>query len=620
LLLPGFSATAAQQSVETRISSTQVRAGEPVTLQIRLRGALRSAEPDLAPLEEHFQVLDVGRSRRETFINGAHDSSVDWNLTLLPLEQGEVTVPPLRVGQATTAPVTLRVSAPAQAQTPSAGAPGSAAATRAAPGESVFVRTTVEEPRPYEEQRVLLRVRVYAGPELLEGTLGEPEVAGATVERLGDDRNFEEQIGGRSYRGVERTYSLVPEAAGKLVVPPVAFEGIVRVDRARQQPRRRGRRPGMGGFGSSFFDDFFADSPFGDDLFDRFFDRGRQRVVARSRPLELQVRPRPNAARGQWWLPARSVELEESWQPANGRIRVGDAVTRRITLRAEGAAAVQLPPISAPEVAGIKQYAEAPRTSEDERGSIRIQEETLIATEPGPVTLPPIEVAWWDVRSDSARTATLSAHTLDVLPAAGGPSRGGPQPAPVPGGSAGARSSAPAPPAAGGESALGGASGLLPSLPTLPIPGGWLGPIAVLLGALAALLFVAVRRRGARRHARSLRAAERALRRACRRADASAAEQALRDVAALRSGGGDGTGLPRDLEAWARELGGEALARAVAQLRAVRYSQAGERWNGETLWKSYRAARKRRRSARTQRPGGGLPPLYPEGSDARGAH
>lgn len=56
--------------------------------------------------------------------------------------------------------------------------------------------------------------------------------------------------------------------------------------------------------------------------------RGR-RVRVASEPLTLTVAPRPAAYGGDEWLPARALELSESFSDAT-TIRVGEPVTRTV--------------------------------------------------------------------------------------------------------------------------------------------------------------------------------------------------------------------------------------------------------------------------------------------------
>jgi hypothetical protein len=122
-------------------------------------------------------------------------------------------------------------------------------------------------------------------------------------------------------------------------------------------------------------------------------------------------------------------------------------------LSALGLTAGQLPDLAAlmPLPEGIKAYPDQPRlNNEPQDGSVsgsRDQDIALIASRPGRYQLPAVRLAWWDTTRNSPREAILPAHTLEILPAAGGgevaaaPSAGttpaspsGPLPVAAPGG------------------------------------------------------------------------------------------------------------------------------------------------------------------------------------------
>jgi len=581
------SARAAASDVETAVGETQVVQGDPVRLRIRLRGPEASSEPDLRPLAPDFEVLDSQRSRHTSIVHGVRDESVDWVIELFPRRAGELVIPALPVGAASTEPQRISVSArPADPV---------ASEERAAPAEPVVLESSVDRMDPYEHERVVLRIALYAEGDVLEGALGAPDVPGAIVEPLGEDRRIEKELGGKRYRGIERTYTIVPEASGDFVVPSIRFEG-----RVRAPVSERARRP-RGAFGRSFFDDFFSHGrPDDDDLLAGFFGSETRRVALGSKPVTLRVRPRPDSVTGQWWLPAREVSLSERWEPDAAPVRVGEPLTRRIELRADGASPAQLPALAAGDVAGVKQYAEAPKVTETVTGTVRIDETTLIPTQPGSVTLPAVELDWWDTQADAPRKAVLPARTVEVLPAL-------------------AAGDGPSARAAAAEAAPVSGQAPLPAEPAgTPTAPAWNARgVAALVAAAALAAFLAgvaisrLRRgrvpfAGTGSHT-SLRSAERALRGACQRHDVVGAEAALRILARVLDPNGTPVG---GALAFASRLDARELTRQIAALAAVRYSTREKAWDGAPLWKAWRRSRRtRQRPVALAAPA--LPPLYP---------
>ncbi len=566
---------AADRDVETSVYASTVAVGDPITLRIRLRGAAATSEPDLAPLDRDFEVLEVHQAHQTSILNGIRDESIEYTVALVARREGDLLIPALPVGDTATDPVPVQVRA-------RAGDLAERDTEREAPTAPVLLEVHVDREDPYEQERVVLRIELYAAGEILEGALSSPEIPAAVVESIGEDKQIEKEIGGKRYAGIERIYTIVPDASGDLVVPPLRFEGRVRVPQPAPQQRRQG------GFGHSLLDQFFGNAPMSRNLLERFFGGASQRVAIGSTPVTLRVRPRPDAVAGQWWLPARDVALSEDWDPDAPSVRIGEPITRRIEVRADGVSPAQLPALPSGATGGIKQYSEAPKTTETVRGTIRVDETTLIPTQAGSLTLPAIEISWWDTKADALRKATLPARDIEVLAATGGGDRNAAGAAPSP------ANVVPEPAASSAPSAIGSR------------PGARTLAVVATLAAIALFLFgFFVARRWQRRGnvaarsetaaPQSRRSAERALRRACARNDVAAADDAVRT-------------LRRALGANAELLGDAAIAPEIARLQAMRYRAQHGAWSGAALWKAWRRARKFRRPAN---PPPALPPLYP---------
>ncbi len=586
--------------VEARVDRTRLGTGETLQLTLRVRG--RAQAPDLEPLDADFDVLDVARSHRTTIVNGRRDESIDWRLTLAPKRAGTLEIPSLGGGAARSEPIAIRVVEGTSASRDRGSLDEAGAAA------PVFVEAEVDDASPYVQGKVLLTVRLYADERVIDGQLADPEAPGAVVERLGDDRVTRSAIDGRSYRVVERQFALFPQRSGELTVEPIVFDGHLRDTR-----RRRARDPFdsfadfdelFGGArlgGGSLFDAWLAGSGLGGGLLDGFFGPPGRRVRTRSEPLTLAVSPRPEQADGEWWLPARGVELVEDWEGDPPLLRVGEPVTRLVAIRATGVSGAQLPVLDLPEVEGLKQYPEPPLDDTvaqgDEVVSVKLQRVTLIPTRPGSLTLPELELSWWDTTRDEPRVARLPARRVDVLPAEGAEGAEGQAAAAL----------LPAPPTPNG--------GERPS-PAPEAPGSRLGRRMLSgIGALcllpAALL---VRRRAGERGTGTglshpspeLRRAERALRSACAAGDAAAAQVALQQVGRARWP----ESPPLNPAIWARRLRSARLREAIDALLLALYAPEPEAWDGRALWEAYRLASRRRRSSRAG-DAPSLPPLYP---------
>jgi hypothetical protein len=146
---------------------------------------------------------------------------------------------------------------------------------------------------------------------------------------------------------------------------------------------------------------------------------GRE-IRRRSDALTLEVRPRPDKFPGTTWLPARRVEISESWSTPPEQLRVGESATRRITITGEGLQGAQLPPSLFPTTQGLKYYPDQPVISDSELASglvgSREDSAALVPTREGSWDIPEIRIPWWDTGQDKVRYAVLPARKVMVAP------------------------------------------------------------------------------------------------------------------------------------------------------------------------------------------------------------
>lgn len=118
---------------------------------------------------------------------------------------------------------------------------------------------------------------------------------------------------------------------------------------------------------------------------------------------------------------AQGLTLEQTIDaPEGGGLAPGDAVTRQVTVKIDGAPAMMVPGlISAINGTTLRAYPKEPTLSEQEnRGElsgIRTEVVTYVAQEAGPVTLPPISLGWFNIDSGAVETAEVPGIDLKVV-------------------------------------------------------------------------------------------------------------------------------------------------------------------------------------------------------------
>ena len=524
-------AASAFGAVKATLESNQVGVGEPVRLVLQYQGQTRE-QPDLAPLQQDFDILSTSRSNNMQIINGAVSSHTETQVIMAPKRVGQILVPQITWNGEVSNPLTLIVSAKGAAQ-----------------ADNVFLETLVDQKEPYVQAAVNVTVRVYAGEQLLQATLEFAGNGDLLVQQVGPDRNRTLEKNGRQYDVVERHYVLFPQKSGELKLPGPQLAGQVVL---RTRPDRLTTDP--------FADLFGAGGLAG----------GSKPVRLHGDDVVLKVRARPNGIDERYWMPAQNVTLTDNWHPANAEVHVGDPVTRDLHLRAEGLTAAQLPDLGAlvSMPAGLKAYPDQAKLDNAAAGEVvigkRDQSIAMIADQPGKFELAPLRVSWWDTQTNQAREVTLPGRTLTILPATGGPDSTVTVPTANPG-------------AANRSSSTSTVGTVVSRVSALRDPWLWISLLFANLWLGTLLSWILSRRAPKNPAALSAPKARAQFEAACRRNDASGARSALLAWAATAWP----ESPPRSLAALARRMTDDRISALLLQLGRALYR--GAPWDGAAL-------------------------------------
>ena len=367
-----FATQAFAQQIELSVDRNELARGETLTLTIRVYDQRQGMQLDLTPLTQDFDVLGTRTSSQIRSINGVTESWTDYVITLFPGKEGELTIPALSILNQTTDPISINVvnAGPRSNQG----------------GDDLYLEIEVNKDSVYVQEQLLFTVRLfYTINGIRNPVFTELEMEDTVTQLIGSPNQYERLIDGERFGVYEKRYVIFPQRSGPLQIPDILFRGEV-TD------------------GSSNF---------------VFRNMNTRRVTAFIEGITIEVKERPaSLPRGEGWLPVTGLALEETWSGDLGALKVGDSVVRTLTLRAEGLDGAVLPPFSPENVKGLNLYpdpADISRTFVD--GSIvgtRIETTTYVALEAGVIEVPSLDIAWWDVNSDSARTTSLPATRFEV--------------------------------------------------------------------------------------------------------------------------------------------------------------------------------------------------------------
>ncbi|MCP2067193.1 UNVERIFIED_ORG: hypothetical protein J2Y84_002519 [Pseudomonas reinekei] len=415
----------------------------------------------------------------------------------------------------------------------------------------VFIDASLDQTSVYVQAQTVLTLRIYHSVSLYDDSSLPPlQIPDARIEQLGDSRTYEKDIDGLRHGVIEMRYAIYPQHSGELIIPAQVFNAALVDAQPVQDSAAQGPKSGK-----------------------------LMRVTSAELLLTVKAKPITWPADAPW-LPARSLTLSESWNPEPDHAQVGDSMTRSLTVTAEGLSSTQLPPLPGTDVGGLRRYPDQPvlGNQNSERGLVGSREdrEALVPTRTGAIELPTVDVVWWNTFEDHLEHSSLPARTLHV---AANPSLVVDTPAGTSAVEAGADSEA-----------------------------LWRWKLSTLFLACTTLLGFGLWWRGRWQPAvartaqtgPSPRTVLDDLKRACLANDSHATRQAL--------------------DAWARQqpetLADMAarfvpLSNALDGLNGALYSETGQYWQGDELWRAIKAIPM---AERVQDVVGdsGLPPLYPK--------
>lgn len=232
--------------------------------------------------------------------------------------------------------------------------------------------------QPVQLQVDVLTNSWFTGPAILP----ELSIAGADVTPPnGEAQHLAQNLQGQSFTGLRYTYRITPNLAQGFSVPPLT----VRATPAQASHELSAHTPAM---------HFSARLPEG-------FQPGEPIMVA------------------------SAVRFKQSLTPNPDSLKVGDSLTRTLTLQADDAPGLSLPAPALGTVDGLSAYLKNPRVGnlDDGRGTVtggqRIDSVTYRIERAGNYQLPAIRLKWWDSVKRTAQFSEVPAVSFKASASAG---------------------------------------------------------------------------------------------------------------------------------------------------------------------------------------------------------
>ncbi|SFG18632.1 BatD family protein [Neptunomonas qingdaonensis] len=360
-------ASAARADVNTYLNKYSISIHDTVRLTIESTQQGQPQRPDLSILTQDFDLLGNKKITISSFQGNTRQATTRWQVLLRPKKTGQLQIPAFSVNGKLSTPMVLLVTGQASTAT----TPSPPATPLMQP--PVFIETTIDHTEAYAGSQLIYTVKLFHKEPLNKNAaLSDPFINQALILPADDVKRSETLVKGQAYFLQERRYVIFPDEPGTHLIEPPLFSGT--------------------------------------SLSDQYFE-------TRGSEIEIAILPKANSNSQGYWLPLETLQLEESLDKSTP-LEPGSSLIRTLTLTAHGLPAARLPSLSLlkNELADLELLKTELDESFDDQGLVSRRTETIkiTVTERGEVTLPPIDIHWWDTYEDRSKIASLPPVILQV--------------------------------------------------------------------------------------------------------------------------------------------------------------------------------------------------------------
>lgn len=386
------SVNVASAKVYAFLSNTKVKEGTAVTLTFKSYDKHLYSLPDLAGLDENFEIEGKNSKTNMEYKNGKMRTLSELSVSLLPKKSGKITIGAFKIEGEETAPLSLEV------------VPASSGYNENQPVQTkarrIFLKGEMTQKTGYVGQGLLYRLKLIYDEENLKGEILPPQGKNIEVRQVGEDTSGVQEIDGKPYDYIERDFLIFPKKAGDFKAKGASFRGTIPEAFTKKQ------------------EDIFA--PFGmspDVLYQG--KMGEKQLFLKEKEIAFHVYPIPASFDASSWLPAKKVLFTETYSPKEiDSFKVGDSFSRDIVLEAVGTLPSFLPELSFPQIEGFRIYPGEVKTKthllKGELVSKKMQSFVFVPIKKGTLTLPALSLNWFNVETGKKEQALLPSKTIKI--------------------------------------------------------------------------------------------------------------------------------------------------------------------------------------------------------------
>ena len=143
-----------------------------------------------------------------------------------------------------------------------------------------------------------------------------------------------------------------------------------------------------------------------------------KKVSIHTEAKHFTVKPIPENMKGENWLVAKNVSISEKWSKTLSNVKVGDIITRTITIDAQGTLPQFIPQLSKDSLDFASTYLQDAslvdqRNDYDANGRLT-QSVVYLLEKEGDFTIPAIPITWWNPNSSKRYSRSAAAKKIHV--------------------------------------------------------------------------------------------------------------------------------------------------------------------------------------------------------------
>lgn len=356
--------TWAQMTAE--ISKPKISIQDTFKLTLSVDGASQGM-PDFIPLQHDFEINATEHRVSTVVINGQMQTLNQWSVILKPKKLGTLTIPSLSIGTEKSHPLDIEVIS----TYPSIKTKKSKSNTSDHHNDRVLLKTELSDSSAYINQQIIYTVKLMHQDQLLDASYQPPTLDDALIMPLGESEQYQSVENGVHYWVEEQRYAIFPQKLGRQQLTSPIFQALI-----------------------------FRGMP--------------QRVQVQDNPLILDVKPNPKPN----WLPAKSIQMNETYDSKQKQLTVGTPLVRVITIEGQAIPAELLPTLTIKNENNVGVYPEKPvlkNTIHDpDLVGIKTLKITYLLNQAGEITLPSYSIHWFNTTTGKEETSTIPSRIIHV--------------------------------------------------------------------------------------------------------------------------------------------------------------------------------------------------------------